>query len=153
RAGTPEQFRKFAEYLATINLSTTDKWGYELKTLPRPKGRATRAISTEYDMIGKLTEYPIKKFKDKAPEGLLSIEFDKDGKLWFDTMYQGSLGTLDPKTGETKYYPLPPEWNDEKVQLNFVGLRHDVDGKVWTKSVGTQHIFRLDIASNTWERF
>jgi virginiamycin B lyase len=187
RAGTPEQFRKFAEYLATINLSTTDKWGYELKTLPRPKGRATRAISTEYDMIRpttephdvlvdkdgnvwysdfgemfiskfdpktlKLTEYPIKKFKDKAPEGLLSIEFDKDGKLWFDTMYQGSLGTLDPKTGETKYYPLPPEWNDEKVQLNFVGLRHDVDGKVWTKSVGTQHIFRLDIASNTWERF
>jgi len=68
-------------------------------------------------------------------------------------MYQGSLGTLDPKTGETKYYPLPPEWNDEKVQLNFVGLRHEVDGKVWTKSVGTQHIFRLDIAANTWERF
>ena len=23
------------------------------------------------------------------------------------------------------------------MQLNFVGLRHDVDGKVWTKSVGT----------------
>jgi streptogramin lyase len=39
------------------------------------------------------------------------------------------------------------------VQLNFTGLRYDVDGKVWTKSVGTQHIFRLDLASNTWERF
>jgi streptogramin lyase len=187
RQGTPEQYRKFAEYLATINLSTTDKWAYELKTLPRPKGRATRAIATEYDMIRpttephdvlvdkdgsvwysdfgemfiskfdpktlKLTEYPIKKFKDKAPVGLLSIEFDKEGKLWFDTMYQGSLGRLDPKTGNVDYYPLDPRWNDEKVQLNFVGLRHDVDGKVWTKSVGTQHIFRLDLASNTWERF
>jgi len=32
-------------------------------------------------------------------------------------------------------------------------LRHDVDGKVWTKSVGTQHIFRLDLASGKWERF
>ena len=48
-AGTPEQYRKMAEYLATINLSTTDKWAYELKTLPRPTGRATRAIVTEYD--------------------------------------------------------------------------------------------------------
>ena len=187
RGGTPEQYRKIAEYFATINLSTTDKWAYDLKTLPRPKGRATKAIVTEYDMgrtttephdvlvdkdgsvwytdFGelyiskfdpktlKLTEYPIKKFKQDAPVGQLSLEFDKQGKLWFDTMYQGSLGTLDPNTGETKYYPLDPRWNDERVQLNFVGLRHDVDGKVWTKSVGTQDIFRLDIASNTWEKF
>ncbi len=101
----------------------------------------------------KLTEYPIKKFKDKAPTGLLSIEFDHTGKIWFDTMYQGSLGNLDPKTGEIAYYPLPPEYNDDRVQLNFTGLRHDVDGKVWTKSVGTQHIFRLDLATKTWERF
>jgi len=187
RAGTPEQYRKFADYLATINLSSVDHWQYELKTLPRPKGRDTRAIVTEYDMVRpttephdvlvdkegnvwytdfgemfigkfdpktlKLTEYPIRKFKDKAPTGLLSIAFDHTGKIWFDTMYQGSLGSLDPKTSEISYYPLPPEYNDDRVQLNFTGLRYDVDGKVWTKSVGTQHIFRLDLASNTWERF
>ncbi|MGB9043734.1 MAG: carboxypeptidase regulatory-like domain-containing protein, partial [Pseudolabrys sp.] len=187
RAGTPEQYRKFADYLATINLSSTDHWQYELKTLPRPKGRNTRAIVTEYDMVRpttephdvlvdkegkvwytdfgemfigkfdpktlKLTEYPIKKFKDKAPTGLLSIEFDHAGKIWFDTMYQGSLGNLDPKTGEISYYPLAPEYNDDRVQLNFSGLHHEVDGKVWTKSVGTQDIFRLDLASNKWEKF
>jgi streptogramin lyase len=85
--------------------------------------------------------------------GLLSLEYDKAGKLWFDTMYQGALGNLDPKTGEINYYPLDPQWNDQRVQLNFVGLRHDVDGKVWTKSVGTQDIFRLDIASGRWEKF
>jgi virginiamycin B lyase len=187
RAGTPEQYRKMAEYLATINLSAVDKWDYELKTLPRPTGRSTRAIVTEYDVgrpttephdvvvddtgavwysdFGelfiskfdpktlKLTEYPTKNFKPDAPVGNLDLEFDKEGKLWFDTMYQGALGTLDPKTGETKFYPLAPEWNDNRVQLNFVGLRHDVDGKVWTKSVGTQDIFRLDLATNKWERF
>jgi streptogramin lyase len=187
RAGTPEQYRKMADYLATINLSSSDHWQYELKTLPRPKGRDTRAIVTEYDMVRpttephdilvdkegnvwytdfgemfigkfdpktlKLTEYPIKKFKDKAPTGLLSIEFDHTGKIWFDTMYQGSLGCLDPKTGEISYYPLSPEFNDDRVQLNFTGLHYEVDGKVWTKSVGTQHIFRLDLASNKWERF
>ncbi len=187
RAGTPEQYRKMAEYLATINLSAVDKWQYDLKTLPRPTGRDTRAIVTEYDMgrkttephdilvdkdgavwysnfgemfIGKfdpktlkLTEYPIQKFKDKAPTGLLSIEFDTTGKIWFDTMYQGSLGCLDPKTGEIKYYPLDAKWNDEKVQLNFTGLHYEVDNKVWTKSVGTQEIFRVDLKTGDWEKF
>jgi len=187
RSGTPEQYRKTAEYLASINLSDVEKWEYPLKTLDRPKGRATRAIITQYDLprlttephdvlvdaqgsvwysdFGelfiskfdpktlKLTEYPLKKFKAEAPVGNLSLEFDKRGTLWFDTMYQGSLGNLDPKTEEIKWYPLAAEYNDYRVQLNFVGLRHDVDGKVWTKSVGTQEIYRLDLATNKWERF
>src|SRR5258708_12111612 len=68
-------------------------------------------------------------------------------------MYQGSLGNLDPGTGQIAYYPVPPEWNDDTVQLNFTGLRPDDDGKVWTKSVGTQHIFRLDLKTSKWERF
>jgi len=187
RSGTPEQYRKTAEYLASINLSEVEQWQYALKTLPRPTGRSTRAIITEYDMprattephdvlvdaqgavwysdFGelyiskfdpktlKLTEYPVKKFKADAPVGNLSLEFDKRGTLWFDTMYQGSLGNLDPKTEQIKWYPLAAEYNDYRVQLNFVGLRHDVDGKVWTKSVGTQDIYRLDLATDKWERF
>ena len=187
RSGSPNQFRKQAEYLARINLSQVSQWEYPLKTLPRPTGRATRVIITEYDMprpttephdvlvdrdgtvwysdFGelfiskfdpktlKLTEYPVKEFKPGAPVGNLSLEFDRHGALWFDTMFQGSLGTLDPRTGEIKYYPLAPEYNDNRVQLNFVGLRHDVDGKVWTKSVGTQEVFRLDLATGKWERF
>jgi streptogramin lyase len=187
RAGSPDEFRMMAEYLATINLSATDAWTYPLKTLPRPTGESTRAIVTEYDVgrittephdilidkdgkvwysdfgemfIGKLdpktlklTEYPIKKFKPNAPTGLLSIEFDHTGKIWFDTMYQGSLGCLDPKTGEITYYPVDPKWNDDRVQLNFTGLHYEVDGKVWTKSVGTQDIFRVDVKTGQWEKF
>ena len=186
RAGNPEQYRQAAEYLASINLSSTDKWAYELKTLPRPTGASTRVITTTYDMgrqttephdvqvdaarnvwytdFGemfnskfdpkqiKLKEYQINTFKPDAPVGLLSLEPDKAGKYWFDTMYQGSLGNLDPKTGEIKYYPLSAQYNDNRVQLNFTGLRHDVDGKVWTKSVGTQDIFRVDLASGNWEK-
>src|SRR5258708_15631064 len=187
RAGTPEQYRKLADDLATITLSAVDQWPYELKTLPRPKGRDTRAIVTQYDMVRpttephdvlvdkegkvwytdfgemfigkfdpkslKLVEYPIKKFKDKAPTGLLSIEFDREGKIWFDTMYQGSLGNLDPGTGKIAYYPVPPQWNDDTLQLNFTALPPALDGKIWTKSVGTQHIFRLDLKTSKWERF
>jgi virginiamycin B lyase len=187
RSGSPEQFRKQAEYLASVNLSESPQWEYSFKPLPRPSGRATRVIITEYGLprpttephdvvvnaegmvwysdFGelfiskfdpktlKLTEYPIKEFKPGAPVGNLSLEFDKHGTLWFDMMFQGALGNLDPKTGEIKYYPLAAEYNDHRVQLNFIGLRHDVDGKVWTKSVGTQDVYRLDLATGKWERF
>ncbi len=43
-------YRTAAEYLATINLSDNAQWKYDLKTLPRPSGRATRVIYTEYDL-------------------------------------------------------------------------------------------------------
>jgi virginiamycin B lyase len=97
------------------------------------------------------TEYPVKQYKEKAPVGILDIEFDKNGMLWFDSMYQGALTMLDPKTGESKSFVVPAKWNDDRSQLNFVGVRHDVDGKVWTKDVGTQNVLRLDIKSGEWE--
>ena len=43
-AGDPEKYRKFADYLATINLSSVLRWEYPLKTLPRPTSRATHVI-------------------------------------------------------------------------------------------------------------
>jgi hypothetical protein len=45
-------------------------------------------------------------------------------------MYQASLGNLDPKDGEIKYYPLRRSSTIPACRMNFVGLRHDVDGKV-----------------------
>src|SRR5207245_5973253 len=47
RAGTPEQYRKLADYLATINMRAGDQWPYEVKTLPRPKGSDHRASVTQ----------------------------------------------------------------------------------------------------------
>ena len=187
RAGKPEQYRKPAEFLATINLSSSQTWEYPLKALARPKGAATRAIITEYDMprpttephdivvdkdgaiwysdFGelyiskfdpktlKLTEYPVKEHKPGYPVGNLDLAMDTKGTFWFDTMYQAALGNLDPKTGDIKYYPLAKEFNDFRVQMNFVGLRHDVDGKVWTKNVATGDVFRVDLKTEQWERF
>jgi len=187
RAGTPEQNTRPAEYFATINLSSVPTWQYELKTMPRPKGQATRAIVTEYDLARpttephdiivdaegsvwytdfgepyvskfnpktlELTEYPTKIFKPNHPVGNLDLGVDKKGTFWFDSMYQATLGNLDPKTGDIKYYPLAPEFNDVGVQMNFVGLRHDVDGKVWTKNVPTGDIFRVELATQKWEKF
>src|SRR6266849_4080651 len=39
-----------AEYMATVNLSSTSQWEYPLKTNARPRGKATKVIITEYDL-------------------------------------------------------------------------------------------------------
>jgi hypothetical protein len=87
-----ERARKVAEYLATINLSQHETWSYELKTLPRPKGRATRVVITEYDMP-RQTIAPHDVRLDKAWSGPNFVE--------------NTLGRLDPKTGEHREYAYP----------------------------------------------
>ena len=83
RAGTPEQYRKLADYLATINLSAVDRWPYELKTLPRPKGRDTRAIVTEYDVVRPTSE----------PHDVL---VDKEGNVWYSDFGEMFIGKFNP---------------------------------------------------------
>ena len=187
RGGGPELYRQQAEFLATINLSAVTQWEYPLKTLPRPTGKSTHVIITEYDLprptiqphdvivdehgmvwytnfgeqfIGKLDpktgalkEYPVPLLKPGYPEGLLDIEEDKAGDFWLGMMFQGALAKFDPKTEQIKTYPLPPEFNDNSAQPNMLGMRYDVDGKIWTDSAGHYDIFRLDIKTGNYERF
>ena len=39
-----------AEYLERVSLANPDRTEYEFKTLPRPKGKATKVVITEYDL-------------------------------------------------------------------------------------------------------
>jgi len=187
RGGDPEQYRKNAEFLSTVNLSTVPQWEYHLKTLARPTGKATHVIITEYDLprptvephdvivdehgivwytdfgemfigrldpkTGALKEYPVPELKPGYPQGLLDIEEDKNSDLWMGMMYQGALAHFDRKTETIKTYSLPPEWNDEAAQPNMLGMRYDVDGKIWTDSAGHYDIFRLDVKTGAYERF
>ena len=187
RGGSPEQYRKQAEYLATINLSSVSQWEYPLKTLARPAGKATHVIVTEYELprptiephdvivdehgivwytdfgeqfIGRLDtktntlkEYPVPELKPGYPQGLLDIEEDKSGDMWVGMMYQGALAKFSPKTEKLQTFALPPEFNDNAAQPNMLGMRYDVDGKIWTDSAGHYDIFRLDVKTGSYERF
>ena len=187
RAGEPEQYRKPAEYLATINLSSVSKWEYPLKTLPRPTGKATHVIVTQYDLprptiephdvivdehgsvwytdfgeqffdkldpkTGKITEYPVPEIKPGYPVGLLDVEEDKNGDFWLGMMFQAGLAKFDPKTEKFKIYPMQAEDNGKATQLNMLGLKYAVDGKVWTDDAGPQQIDRLDLETGKYEIF
>ena len=43
-------YRAAAEFWATVNLGAKPQWSFPLDPLPRPGGRATRVIYTEYDL-------------------------------------------------------------------------------------------------------
>src|SRR5215475_2267066 len=61
-----------AEFLASINLSEHTTWNYPLKTLPRPSGRATEVIITEYDLPRETIE----------PH---DVVLDADGMAWYSS--------------------------------------------------------------------
>jgi virginiamycin B lyase len=86
---------EFAKYLTTINLSSKTKWDYTLKTLPRPSGRATHVIITEYDL---------------PDPGRLPHDADLDDKrmIWYNDFREPLIGRLDPTTGEIKEWSFPP---------------------------------------------
>lgn len=87
-------WKKQAEYLASVNLSSVDQWAYPLKVAPRPKGKDAQVIITEYD-LPKRTRQPH------------DVVVDSDGTVWYANFGEAILGKLDPKTGLTTEYPMP----------------------------------------------
>ena len=115
RAANPERFRKFAEYLASINLSEVPRWEYPLKTLDRVKGRGTHVIITEYDLPRPTIE----------PHDVVIA----DGYAWYTNFGEEYIGRLDPKTGEHKEFPLPEFKKGSPT--GSLDLETDKDGSMW----------------------
>jgi streptogramin lyase len=131
-----EVYRAAAEYLSTINLSTTPQWKYALKTLPRPKGRATRVIYTEYDLPR----------EEIAPHDVI---VDKDGIVWFSSFGEQNLGRLDPKTGKVTEFPYPKHRED--FPTGSLGLRADGAGKLWLGNMYQATIVKFDPNSEQFQ--
>ena len=89
-----KRLQPVAEWLASTNLSSTERWEYSLKTLPRPKAKATRVIVTEYDLPRKVAQ----------PH---DVVVDSGGTVWYSDFADEFLGKLDPKTGQATEYPIP----------------------------------------------
>ena len=110
------QMTKFAQYLSTINLSKVAQWEYPLQTLPRPKGKSTQVIITEYDL-----PRPVAMPHDAAIDG--------DGMIWYSDFGSQFLGKLDPKTTKVVEYPVPV--TKPGAPAGALDLRFDPQGNVW----------------------
>jgi len=111
-----QQMTKFAQYLSTVNLSKVSKWEYPLKTLPRPKGKATQVIITEYDL--------------PRPEAMPhDAAIDAEGMIWYSDFGSQYLGKLDPKTAKVVEYAVPV--TKPGAPAGALDLRFDPQGNVW----------------------
>jgi streptogramin lyase len=98
-----------ASWLASVNLSNSDVRPYELKTLPRPTGRAAKVIITEYDLPRKFAQ----------PH---DVTVDQDGMVWYSDFSNQFAGVLDPKSGKAVDIPIPemkPEEPKGSLQIEL----------------------------------
>jgi len=133
-----DRARKVGEYLATVNLSKTTRWDYALKTLPRPTGRATRVIVTEYDMPRPTI----------APH---DVRTDADGFIWYSNFVEPYLGRLDPRTGaHVEYaYKLPKP----NFPTGALALEPDHDGNLWLALMFQGGLMKFDTHTKTFRHY
>jgi len=126
---TGEAAKAAAEYLASLSRGNAEATEFELKGLPRPKGRATRVIVTEYDLPRKAA----------MPH---DVAVDADGRAWYSDFGNQFVGVLDPKTGAVKDIPIPvlkPEQPKGGLDLEF-----DPQGNVWLSMMYQAGVSRID---------
>ena len=120
---------KMADYLCNVNLSSAKEWSYSFKTLPRPTGRATQVIMTEYDLA-----QPTRQPHD--------VIVDADGIVWYDSFGEQILGKLDPRTGKTTEYTLP--MIKPGAPTGSLDLQFDEDGNIWIANQFQAAILKFD---------
>jgi len=127
------------KYLSSINLSAMDTFEFPLKTLPRPKGKATEVIYTVYDLPR----------PDASPHDEV---FDAEGNVWYSDFNSQFLGRLNPKTGKVVEYPVP---QSRFGQIAQGGLQIDIDrqGRIYYGNISQMQIVRLDPATGKIETF
>ena len=131
--------KAMAEYLASLNLSKDETWDYPLKTLPRPTGRATRVVITEYDLPRKQIQ----------PHDAI---VDSDGMVWFTHFGEQFLGKLDPKTGKVSEYPLPVL--KQGYPVGTLDFETDKAGNLWVAMMYQGGVAKFDKATEkfqTWK--
>jgi len=126
----PSQWDAMSAWLASVDMSTTDTRSYELKTLPRPKGAATRVIYTEYDLPRKETQ----------PHDVI---VDQDGMVWYSDFSNQFAGVMNPKTGQAKDIPIPvlkPEQPKGNLEIELDASQKNV----WLALMYQAGVARID---------
>ena len=122
-------YKSTADFLATVNLNSKSQWSFPLDPMPRPGGRATRVIYTEYDLPRDTIE----------PH---DVVLDKDGMAWYSNFGEQNLGRLDPKTGKVTEYQVPE--HKPGFPTGFLALRADQDGNLWLGNMYQATLVKFD---------
>jgi len=111
-----DMMKPASEFLANVSMSNPDRPEYDLKTLPRPKGKATKVLITEFDLPR----------KEAQPH---DVVVDADGHVWHSDFGNQIIGELDPKTGKVTDHPIPLLRPDQPK--GSLDIELDPEGNFW----------------------
>jgi virginiamycin B lyase len=130
--------RRQAEAVAAINLSN-GTWKYDLKTLPRPKGKETQVIYTTWELPATMRPH--------------DTRIGPDGLIWFNHFNDNALGRLNPKTGEVKVWRWP--YRAAKESFEPTGARTmmgpDKQGRFYIGNQAQSGVVVFDPATEKFE--
>ena len=123
-----QNWKRQGEYLARVNMSA-GSWSYALKTLPRPTGKNTRAVITEYDLPRPTIQ----------PHDVI---LDGAGTAWYSNFGEQAIGKMDPKTGKVTEFTIP--MHKPGFPTGQLGLQSDRDGTLYFGMMYQAGVARFD---------
>ena len=130
--------RSQAAYFASVNLYPHTTWEYDLKTFPRPKGRATKVIITEWDLPRPTIE----------PH---DVVVDSKGMAWFSNFGEQTIGKFDPKTGKLVEIPIPIL--KKGSPLGALSIRMDRDENMWLGNMYQAAVLKYNTKTDKLEHW
>jgi virginiamycin B lyase len=106
-------------------------------TLPRPQGRATHVVITEYEL-------------PRLELATHDVSGDSKGNIWYSTHRSSYVGRLDPKTGKVTEFHVPGV--DEGSLPGTHWIHVDKNDIVWGSENWAHNIWRLDPKTNQFSR-
>ncbi len=105
--------------------------------LPRPQGRHTRVVITEYEL-------------PRLEPATHDVTGDSKGNLWYSTHRSSYIGRLDPLTGAVKEFHVPPV--AEGVLPGTHWIYADKNDIIWGSENWAHSIWRLDPKTEAFTR-
>jgi len=106
-------------------------------TLPRPQGRQTRVVITEYEL-------------PRLETATHDVSGDSKGNLWYSTHRSSYVGRLDPRTGAVKEFHVPPFGEGVLPGTHWIYV--DKNDIVWGSENWAHNIWRLDPKTEQFTR-
>src|SRR5262249_27374115 len=127
--------RTQAEWVSTINFSSSSTWELPLKTFPRPKRKATQVAIT-YCGSPRPTIEPH------------DVIVDAEGIAWYSNFGEQTLGKLDPKTGKHMEYPVPEPKKGSPT--GALSVRFDNEQNLWLGMMYQAGIAKFNYKNETF---
>ncbi len=130
--------RSQAAYFSSVNLYSHSTWEYDLKMFPRPKGRATRVVITEWDLPRPTIE----------PH---DVVVDSKGMAWFSNFGEQTIGKFDPKTGKLVEIPIPIL--KKGSPLGALSIRMDREENMWLGNMYQAAVLKYNTKTDKLEHW